>query len=93
MELEGRELPKGRQKIVIMYYLLATAKSGQILGRFFFVRFLVSRIVLTFTVKRIYEMIVAIGISTLKVTNNFKITMRIQGRLFGQEMQMTAWDH
>lgn len=38
-------------------------------------------------------MIAANRVSTLKAIDNFKITMKIQGRLFGQELLMTAWDH
>ena len=53
----------------------------------------VFRIDLSFTVNRVCEMIAAIGVSTLKAVDNFKITIRIQGRLFRQEMQITAWDH
>ena len=53
----------------------------------------VFRIDLSFAVKRACEMIAAIGVATLKAVENFKITIRIQGRLFRQEMQITAWDH
>lgn len=53
----------------------------------------VFRIDLSFTVKRVCEMIAAIGVSILKAVDNYKITIRIQGRLFRQEMQITAWDH
>ena len=53
----------------------------------------VFRIDLSFTVKRACEMIAAIGVSILKAVDNYKITIRIQGRLFRHEMQITAWDH
>ena len=38
-------------------------------------------------------MIAATGVSALRAIDNFKIAKGIQGRLFGQQMQMTASDH